>query len=302
METCPRCHSSEIIKHGKDRKEVMTKSGKKIYDVQKYCCGNMHIFRKKAPFSFSDSFIEYTVYIYLRCLSLNTTVDIIQATYEKEILSKSQVLDFLETVADAMPTIDDIDDVLTPVRSGFIAVDGVWFQYGDDEIVLLVAFDPVSFDIVAALWQDEENHLGYKTLLQQVLTKVPKEKIIGMYGDGDAGLLQALKELLPAVPFQLCVVHKELRMGMLVPVKSVNISHRMDEEKKEAIRIFQRLYRSCIYADTKIQAKENLTILKEHVSQSPHEMFRKAYRSLSYNFDLTLSRQSKLNSINSQLA
>jgi len=141
-------------------------------------------------------------------------------------------LDFLETVADALPTLDDIDEVLTPVRSGFLAVDGVWFQYGEAEIVLLVAFDPVSFDVIAALWQKEENYTGYKALLQKVLGKVSKEKIIGMYGDGDLGLLQALKELLPAVPFQLCVVHKELRMGMLVPVKSVNISRRMDEEKK----------------------------------------------------------------------
>jgi len=267
----------------------MTKSGKKTYDVQKYRCDNMHVFRKKVPFSFSDSFIEYAVYIYLRCLSFNTTVDIIQATYEKEILSKSQVLDFLETVADALPTLDDIDEVLTPVRSGFLAVDGVWFQYGEAEIVLLVAFDPVSFDVIAALWQKEENYTGYKALLQKVLGKVSKEKIIGMYGDGDLGLLQALKELLPAVPFQLCVVHKELRMGMLVPVKSVNISRRMDEEKKEAIRTFQQLYRNCIYADTKMQAKQNLTILKEHVAQSPYEMFQKAYRSLAYNFDLTLT-------------
>jgi len=289
MNTCPICQSSDIKRNGKDRKEVMTKSGRKTYDVQKYRCSNMHIFRKKAPFSFSDSFIEYAVYIYLRCLSFNTTVDIIQATYEKEILSKSQVLDFLETVADALPTIDDIDAVLTPVRSGFLAMDGVWFHYGDDEIVLLVAFDPVSFDVIAVFWQEEENYLGYKTLLKKVLEKVPKEKIIGVYGDGDLGLLLALKELLPAVPFQLCVVHKELRMGMLVPVKRVNNSRLMGEDKKAAIKKFQELYRSCIYADTKDEARKNLVILKEHVAQSPYEMFKKAYRSLAYNFDLTLT-------------
>jgi len=38
-----------------------------------------------------------------------------------------------------------------------------------------------------------------------------------------------------------------------------------------------------------MQAKQNLTILKEHVAQSPYEMFQKAYRSLAYNFDLTLT-------------
>jgi len=267
----------------------MTKSGKRTYLVQKYRCDKMHNFRKNTPFSFSDSFIEYTVYIYLRCLSYNTTVDIIQATYEKDILSKVQVLYFLETVADAVPTLTDIDQLFTPQRSGFLALDGVWFQYGDEEIVLLVAFDPVSFDIIAALWKEEENYEGYKTLLQKVIEKVSKEKIIGIYGDGDLGLLQALNEYLPGIPFQLCVVHKELRMGMLVPVKSVNISRRMDEKKKEEIRTFQQMYRNCIYADTKEQAKQNLIKLKEYAGASQHEMFRKAYRSLAHHFDLTLT-------------
>ena len=286
---CPVCQSDIAVRNGNDIKEVFTKTGKKLYHVQKYRCSNMHIFRKNSPFSFADSFIEYVVYIYLRCLSFNTTVDIIQATYEKDVLSKSQVLDFLETVADKVPTLDDIDELFTPKRSGFIAVDGVWFSYGDEEIVLLVAFDPVSFDVISALWQKAENYEGYKALLQKVLEKIPKEKVIGIYGDGDLGLLQALKEYLPGVPFQLCVVHKELRMGMLVPVKSVNISKRMSEEKKTEIREFQQLYRNCIYADTKEEAKQNLKILKEHVDLSPHEMFKKAYRSLSFNFDLTLT-------------
>lgn len=257
--------------------------------MQKYRCSNMHVFRKNAPFTFSDSFIEYAVYIYLRCLSFNTTVDIIQATYEIDILSKSQVLDFLETVADAIPTLDEIDEVFTPVRSGLLALDGVWFSYGDEEIVLLVAFDPVTFDIISALWQMDENYVGYKTLLQKVIKKVPKEKIVGIYGDGELGLLQAQKELLPDAPFQLCVVHKELRMGMLVPVKSVNVSRRMDEKKKEEIRTFQQLYRNCIYANTKEEAKQNLVLLKTYALNSPHEMFRKAYRSLARNFDLTLT-------------
>ena len=286
---CPFCLSDSIVRNGSDIKEVFTKSGKKIYHVQKYRCSNMHVFRKNAPFSFADSFIEYVVYVYLRCLSYNTTVDIIQATYEKDILSKVQVLRFLETVADALPTIDDIDELFIPKRSGFLTMDGVWFSYGDEERVLLVAFDPVSFDIVSAQWEEKENYEGYKSLLQKVLLKVPKEKIIGIYGDGDLGLLQALKEYLPAVPFQLCVVHKEMRMGMLVPVKSVNVARRMDSKKKEEIKKFQQLYRNCIYANSKEEAKKNLAILKGIVADSPYDMFKKAYRSLAYNFDLTLT-------------
>lgn len=267
----------------------MTKSGKRTTAYQGYRCGNGHYFTIGKNGVFADSFVETVVYIYLRCLSLNTTVDIIRMFYEEDVLSKGQVLDFIEIVADKLPSLDDIDGVYTPKRSGFLAVDGVWFSYGDEEIVLLVAFDTVSFDIITALWQKQENYTGYKVLLQKILEKVPKEKVIGMYGDGDLGLLQAQKELLPGVPFQLCVVHKELRMGMLVPVKSVNISRRMDEKKKEEIKMFQQLFRNCIYADTKEEAKQSLQILKLHVAESPYEMFKKAYRSLAYNFDLTLT-------------
>jgi hypothetical protein len=78
-------------------------------------------------------------------------------------------------------------------------------------------------------------------------------------------------------------------MGMFVPVKSVNVSRRMEEKKKEEIRTFQKLYRNCIYANTKEEAKQNLILLKTYALSSPHEMFRKAYRSLAYHFDLTLT-------------
>lgn len=276
-------------KSGMVDKTVMQKQGKKKVSQQAYRCEKGHFFKVGNQELFADSFVETVVYIYLRCLSYNTTVDIIQMFYEESILSKGQVLDFLEIVADKLPTIDEVDVIYEPKRSGFLALDGVWFQYGDEEIVLLVAFDPVSFDVIAAQWQTEENYNGYKSLLQKVVEKVSKKKILGVYGDGDLGLLQALNEFLPGIPFQLCVVHKELRMGMLVPVKSVNVSRRMDEKKKEEIRTFQQMYRNCIYADTKEEAKQNLTKLKEYAAASQYEMFRKAYRSLAHHFELTLT-------------
>lgn len=289
MISCPVCSSGGIKKDGFIERKIMKKKGKEAVRVQAYCCENGHFFKSNPLGTYDDSFIEYVVYVYLRCLSLNTTVDIIRATYEEDILTKLQVLRFIENVADKLPTLDDIDRLFDPKRSGFLAIDGVWFQYGDEEIVLMVAFDPVSFDIIAALWKDVENYEGYKALIQKVIEKVSKEKIIGIYGDGDLGLLQALNEYLPDIPFQLCVVHKELRMGMLIPVKSVNVSRRMDEKKKEEIRTFQQLYRSCIYADTKEEAKQSLIKLKLYTTASQYEMFRKAYHSLTHHFELTLT-------------
>lgn len=289
MDCCPVCSCRGIKRDGVIERKVMGRKGREIVKIQAYRCNNGHYFKQENIGTYDDSFIEYVVYVYLRCLSLNTTVDIVRAMYEEDILSKLQVLSFVEDVADSLPTLDDIDRLFSPKRSGFLAMDGVWFQYGEDEIVLLVCFDPVSFDIIAALWQMEENYAGYKALLEKVLEKQPKEKITGIYGDGDMGLLKALNELLPNVPFQLCVVHKELRMGMLVPVKSVNVSKRIPNDKKMEIKKFQQLYRDCIYANSKKEAKQHLLLLKEYVRTSPYAMFAKAYRSLSHHFELTLT-------------
>lgn len=289
MISCPLCQSQNIVKNGSDAKEVFSKSGKKVYRVQKYVCSNMHTFRKEAPFSFTDSFIEYVVYIYLRCLSLNTTVDIVQATYEKHLLSKSQVLDFLILVADRLPSLADIDSLLTPVRSGFVAIDGTWFSFNDEQIVLLVAFDPVSFDIIAARWESDETEQGYERLLIEVINKLGALSIKGIYGDGDNGLIRSRKRLLPHVPFQLCVFHKELRMGQFVPIKSLHNSKQFTAQQKHEIKTFQFLFREVIYAKTKEVSVQALERLEAYVKQQKNLRFDKAYRSLKTNFAYTLT-------------
>ena len=278
MVSCPVCGLSKTRKNGIDTKEVFTKSGKKTYRVQKYLCGNMHVFRMNVPFSFSDSFIEYVVYVYLRCLSLNTTVDIVRATYERTVLTKQQVLDFLELVADALPTLEDVD-----------SLDGVWFSFNEQERVLLVCFDPVSFDVIAARWEEGETTAGYERLLQTVIHKLGAHNIKGAYGDGDNGLILSLKTLLPFVPFQLCIVHKEMRMGQFVPVKSLHWSKYFTDQQKHQIREFQYLFREVIYAKTKEDSVKAMKRLGTYVKVNKQERFVKAYRSLYRNFELTLT-------------
>jgi hypothetical protein len=181
--------------------------------------------------------------------------------YEVEVLTKGLILEFIERVADALPTIDDMDGLFHPVRSGYLAVDGVWFSFGGEEIVLLVAFDPETFDIITARWEEDETERGYEQLLTDVTNKIKAVNVKGVYADGDRGFLSTLKRLLPHVPFQLCVFHKELRMGQVVPVKSVCISKHMTDQQKHDVKVFQLLFREVIYAKTKddsIQALERL--------------------------------------------
>lgn len=290
MKLCPVCLSPSVKRSGVVEKKVMSKDGRKTVQMQAYRCEKGHFFKRDRGSSFDDSFIEYVVFVYLRCLSLNTTITLIQATYEEELLSKGLILDFVEAVADALPTIDDIDRLFSPKRSGYIALDGVWFSFNDEEIVLLVCFDPVTFDIIAAQWEQEETGAGYERLLISVMNKVGALGITGAYGDGDNGLIGSLKKLLPHVPFQLCVFHKELRMGEVVPVKKVHISRQMTTRQKNEILTFQQLFRAVIYADTKDASYEALLTLEAYVKKKPgNARFQRAYRSLLTNFAYTLT-------------
>lgn len=271
-------------------RRMMFKSGRKTSRVQAYRCHRGHFFKHDSGLSgFSDSFIEYAVFVYLRCLSLNTTVDIIRATYEDDILTKSQVLAFIEWVGKAIPTLDDIDRLFSPVRSGYLAFDGVWFDYGGETIVLLVCFDPQTFDVISAAWSREETRAGYEALIRSALAKLPKHRIKGLYGDGDNGLIMALKRYFPYTPFQLCVVHKSLRMAQTVPVKLAVKSHHIPADTKREILEFSRLFHRALYADTKEAALAGLTDLLYWTNIHPGDKFLKAVNQLKRNFQYTLT-------------
>lgn len=248
-----------------------------------------HVFRTQHVTDWDDSFIERVVFIYLQSLSLNTTITIIREFYTDDILTKGLILDFIEWVADALPSIDQIDDIYSPKRSGYLAFDGVWFQFGREQIVLLVAFDPETFDIVEAWWEEDETQKGYEKLITDSVNKIGAVNIKGVYGDGDKGLIKALNLLLPTVPFQVCVFHKELRMGQIVPIKSIRTSRQLTPQKKHDIKVFQLLFRETIYAPTKDDSIAAFEKLKKYVVHMQNDRFLKAYRSLSYNFKYTLT-------------
>jgi len=289
---CQRCGIERVKKDGTIKRKVMKKTGKETVTQQVYRCSNGHKFKADTVYEWDDGFIEHVVYVYLRCLSLNTTIDLIREQYEDDILTKGLILDFIESVADALPALDDIDRLYDPKRSGYLAVDGVWFSFGKEEIVLLVCFDPETFDIVSAVWSEDETEQSYENLITQAVNKIGATHVKGIYADGDKGFLKALKRLLPTVPFQLCVFHKELRMGQVVPVKSVRVSKKLTAQQKHDIKTFQLLFREVIYADTKEKSIEARDRLKRYVDSETHqyeERFLKAYRSLIHNFKYTLT-------------
>ncbi len=267
----------------------MSKTGKKKRKLQGYRCDKGHFFNFQQGENYTNSFIEFVVFVYLNCLSLNTTIEIIRAYYEIDILSKGRILDFLESVADVSPTLDDIDNVFHPKRSGYIALDGVWFKWAGRQIVMLVCFDPETFDVIEAIWSLAEDEKAYNELVFKVAKKLGHNNIKGIYGDGDKGLMGSIKTHLPDVPFQLCIVHKEMRMGQLVPVKSINRSKHMSDKVKREIVEFQELFRAVIYADSKESSLTALEALKKYVKTSTQPRFESALNSLKYNFKHTLT-------------
>lgn len=97
------------------------------------------------------------------------------------------------------------------------------------------------------------------------MNKIGVVQVKGVYADGDRGFLKALKRLLPTAPFQLCVFHKELRMGLVVPVKSVRVSKQMTQNQKHDVTVFQLLFREVIYEETKEKSVKALERLKRYV-------------------------------------
>lgn len=289
MLSCPKCLSTKVKKSGILKKVVMTKKGLISKKVQAFRCDGGHFFKVKNGGRWDDSFIEYAVYIYLRCLSLNTTIDILRATYEKDLLNKRDVLGFIEVVGNNLPNLDDINRLYSPKRSGYLAFDGVWFPFAKTHIVLLVCFDPETFDVIDAIWREDEDYEGYTTLIRNVLSKLKNQKIKGVYGDGDNSLILALKRYLPATPFQLCVVHKSLRMQQTIPLKNAIKNRYISRETKEELLQFAKLFKDTLYAKTKEESLKNLTILLHWTSDHPREKFQKAIRSLKRNFKYTLT-------------
>lgn len=267
----------------------MFRQGMKKISIQRYQCKAGHVFRSSHVTDWDDGFVERVVFIYLQCLSLNTTITIIREFYTDDILTKGLILDFIEWTADALPTIDEVDNLYSPKRSGYLAFDGVWFQFGKSQIVLLVAFDPETFDVVAARFAEDETQAGYELLITDAVNKIGAINVKGLYGDGDKGLIQAQKHLLPTVPFQLCVFHKELKMGSIVPVKSVRVSKKLTVYQKHDIKVFQFLFREVIYASSKDESTKALEKLKQYAASTSNERFQKAVRSLVYNFKYTLT-------------
>lgn len=288
---CPVCGSLCARKSGRVKLERMAKTGLKQYSYQAFRCDRGHFFSQEHSFSpYTNSFIEYAVFVYLRSLSLNSTADILNAYFEKKVVSKKTLLGFVAKVSDVLPSLLEIDYLFYPKRSGYLAFDGVFFKLNGESFVVLVCFDPETFDIIDYLKADEENYNNYTILMGRVKERFKKNNtnVSGVYFDGDRGLVQAVKTLFPDTPKQVCIVHKYIKMGDTIPFKSAGRKS-VHPLKKRKILKFKELFESVLSANTRKDSVENLKILEQFVKAHSVAKYFTAYRSLRLNFEFTLT-------------
>lgn len=288
---CPICFLPPTRKAGKVKLERIDRNAIRFVTYQSYRCVNNHLFTPQHKDStFTNSFIEYAVYAYLRCLSFNTTIQIVRAQFERDILSKKTLLELTERVADKLPSLTDVDNLFHPKRSGYLAFDGVYFKHEGDLFCLLTCFDPETFDIISYRLCEKENFADYEALCLDVKAKLERAKVpaCGVYLDGEKGLISAVSRVFPGVPQQLCVVHKYLRMGEIVPFKSANRKG-VFYLKKRAILKFKKLFEEVIFAKSKKGSVAKFAELDAFTRNHFIDRFYKGYRMLKNNFNLTLT-------------
>lgn len=287
---CPKCQRKAAKKAGKIQLERVSRTGLQRRVVQAYRCMDGHLFTpSNIHSSFTNSFIEYVVALYLGSLSLNTVIQIVRLQFEKDLLSKQTILGFIEKVADELPTLDDIDNLFHPKRSGYLAFDGVWYKYRGINFVLLACFDPVTFDIISYSITERECYHSYQKLIQKAYPKLKDIAVKGIHCDGDRGLIKAIKLNFPGIPIQVCVVHKEFRLGQLLPFKRAYAGKSLDPEFKKKVRFFKETTESIIYAKTKDEAKESFKQLQKFMAKQKNEKLKRAFGSLKYNFKYLLT-------------
>jgi len=182
-----------------------------------------------------------------------------------------------------------LTNLFHPKRSGYLAYDGVWYKYRGLSFVLLICFDPVTFDIVSYHISERETFESYEKLIRSILPKLEDVKTLGLYGDGDRGLIKALKLYFPNIPIQVCVVHKEFRLGQILPFKRAYVGKALDPTFKQKVKFFKETTERILYANSKSQAGKQLEILKGFMAKETDEKLKKAFRSLNYNFKYILT-------------
>ena len=133
-------------------------------------------------------------------------------------ISKDKILNILLSVSLQLPDIFLLNKKLDIRWSGKFAFDGTFFKISGKLFVLLLCSDFESLDVINYMIAPLENYHYWKKFLEKINYELSKNGIAKFYvTDGKKGLHQALFELYPNVPTQLCTTHKQRRINQIIP-------------------------------------------------------------------------------------
>ena len=223
--------------------------------------------------------IEWGASVYLKTLSLWNAIDVIQETFETDVITKKVFLKHLEELIDQIPSFGEISTAFKPRRSGYYAFDGTWLKYRGTDLVLLICFDVETLDLIMYHCDLDENYQSYGFLINKINDVEPGvlDNAKGFYLDGELSLMKHLKEKYPFVPKQLCAFHKFMRASQILPFRRAK---GMDKEIKE-------LTKKVIFAPSKEEALKALAKLKRYAQvHDENKKIRQIIGVLRRNFEL----------------
>jgi len=250
--------------------------------VQRYHCKNCGCtwYHKRQFGKLSVKTVIKIVFTYLRCLSYNRLREIVYS-WINHLISKQQLIRFLEYIADRLPPLEKITDFYQPKRSGYVGLDGLWMKYRGTSFVILIAFDVEVLDIIGYQVAWSENEESWLKLFNKCSKCFQSPK--GFYIDGMHDLVRAVKNNFPNIPIQLCVFHKEIRIGQIIPLVRLKT-----EEEKWLKEVFEIV----LYSESEVTALRYFFKLKLIKTIDPTDKKKKIFGVLNRNFNLLMTHHS----------
>lgn len=182
-------------------------------------------------------------------------------------IGKDRILEILLSISKRIPSISELNKTLDINWSGQFALDAFFPKLKGKTMAVLLCSDFASLDLVGYLIADLENYYSWRDFLLLITPELIKQNITKFFvTDGKRGLHQALRELFPNIPTQLCISHKQRRINQIVP------RVRGDGYDK----LFSRLAHQAVRAPLKEIFKVYFDILVEFQKSDEHQSYPQA--------------------------
>lgn len=220
------------------------------YYYQAYKCNQCgHRFTTKDIFG--QSVVSFKAKITFEYL-LNRSLRKVKTSKSVGKISKDKILSIVISVSSLLPEILKLNQFLEISFSGRFALDAIFINIQGVSFAILLCSDFESLDVVDYEIAKQENYFFWFRFLLKIKPILTKSNLLKFFvSDGKRGLHQAIFEIFPETPVQLCLSHKLRRIYQIVP-------HIRGDGYD---RLFSRLATLAINAPTKELFKTYLNIL-----------------------------------------